>query len=667
MKKNLILLFFFCSSFIRAQNVHDTIQEILNCKGNDSVILARLTAFGRNLKTKPSLSIEVLTQLKNFSEKVKGKRDQASANRKIGVLYGDLNNYDKAIEYTYKAMQICDEINDKMGMAFCCNNIANFYQSKGKLTGDTVYYNKAVSFHLKNIALRKELKDTNWLYMSYSNASIAYIHLQEFDKAIQILNLSYNHYKDKPSTIGALSMVNSNLGDAYIGKAHITGRTEYFRKALSYLNDLVNSYRKEKRIDEDFADALEKSGEIYYETEQYDRSLLNLTEAFEMYKEIGNNQGLSTASLRLAKLYEKKNDFKRSNEFYNLYVAHKDTVLNRLNKSNLEQMQMIYQSGQKDKEIEKLKSDKVVQDVQLDKQRTLTFATIGGLVLLAVIGVILARSYYSKRKANLKITLAYNNIEAKNRLITESIHYAKRLQNAILPPIDLLKSNLDQFFIFYSPRDIVSGDFYWFTEHKGNIYFAVADCTGHGVPGALMSMIGNTMLHEIIDQKDITEPGDILSALNTGITNALRQQNADIFAQDDGMDISLICMNAKDRTQVKYASANHSIFVKDSKGLKELQGDIYSIGGSLGSAGKSFTTFSYTAEPGSSFVLTTDGFADQFGGPTNSKFLITRLEELLLKTDLRTGNTGELIAKAFEDWKGEHLQTDDVLITGFSV
>ena len=667
MKKNLILLFFFCSVFLRAQNVHDTIQEILNCKGNDSVILARLTAFGRNLKTKPSLSIEVLTQLKNFSEKVKGKRDQASANRKIGVLYGDLNNYDKAIEYTYKAMQICDEINDKMGMAFCCNNIANFYQSKGKLTGDTVYYNKAVSFHLKNIALRKELKDTNWLYMSYSNASIAYIHLKEFDKAIQILNLSYNHYKDKPSTIGALSMVNSNLGDAYIGKAHVTGRPEYFRKALSYLNDLVNSYRKEKRIDEDFADALEKSGEIYYETEQYDRSLLNLTEAFEMYKEIGNNQGLSTTSLRLAKLYEKKNDFKRSNEFYNLYVAHKDTVLNRLNKSNLEQMQMIYQSGQKDKEIEKLKSDKVVQDAQLDKQRTLTFATIGGLVLLAVIGVILARSYYSKRKANLKITLAYNNIEAKNRLITESIHYAKRLQNAILPPIDLLKSNLDQFFIFYSPRDIVSGDFYWFTEHKGNIYFAVADCTGHGVPGALMSMIGNTMLHEIIDQKNITEPGDILSALNTGITNALRQQNADIFAQDDGMDISLISMNAKDRTQVKYASANHSIFVKDSKGLKELQGDIYSIGGSLGSAGKSFTTFNYTAEPGSSFVLGTDGFADQFGGPTNSKFLITRLEELLLKTDLRAGNTGELIAKAFEDWKGEHLQTDDVLITGFSV
>jgi serine phosphatase RsbU (regulator of sigma subunit) len=285
-------------------------------------------------------------------------------------------------------------------------------------------------------------------------------------------------------------------------------------------------------------------------------------------------------------------------------------------------MQMIYQSTQKDNEISLLKTDKAIQQAQIDKQRTITFATIIGLGLLILVGVVLAKSYYTKRKANLKLTLAYNNIESKNKLITESIQYAKRLQNAILPPIEILNKNLNNFFIYYSPRDIVSGDFYWFSKHKGNIFFVVADCTGHGVPGALMSMIGNTLLHEIINQKNILDPGQILSLLNEGIINALRQQSNNILAQDDGMDISIVCFEEKNPYKLKYATANHSIFLKEGGIVRVLEGDIYSIGGSLGSTSNNFTTHEITVQPGNIIIMATDGYSDQFGGEKNRKYLV---------------------------------------------
>jgi serine phosphatase RsbU (regulator of sigma subunit) len=662
------LLFILLASFLaKADPVTDSIRLILSSNLSDSAILSDLTLYGRSLKPKPAKLIEVLSELKNFSEKVKNRKDLASANRKIGVLYGEITNYDKAIEYTHKGIQISEEIGDKNGLAFCYNNIANFYQSKGKLTEDTICYNKALGFHFKQIELRKELKDTTWLYLAYNNASIAYINLHQYEKAIEILTLSQNFYKGKKIHESSMALVYSNLGDAYLGLAHRTGRREYLRKALSYYSDLTNNFYKEIGNHDDFAEILQKAGEVYYEMEQYDRSLETLNRAYEMFRMLHHNEGMSTSARRLAKLYERKGDHKTANHFYSLYMDHKDTVLNKLNKINIEQMQMLYQSSQKDREIDKLKTDTVLQNEKLSRQKAITLATFGGLALLVLTGVILLRGIHAKKKANLKLTLAYQNIEFKNHQITESINYAKRLQSAILPPEELMKENLNDFFIFYSPKDIVSGDFYGFTKHKGKIFFAIADCTGHGVPGALMSMIGNTLLQEIINQKNILDPGEILTQLNEGISTSLRQQNnSDILAQDDGMDISIICLDEKNRTSIQYGSANHSIFVKNNKGVEELKGDIYSIGGSLGNTNKKYNTFSYTAEAGSFFILSSDGFADQFGGNSNSKYLITKFEEFISGTDLKN-SAGKKFEKEFNDWMGEHKQTDDVLVAGFSV
>jgi len=180
-------------------------------------------------------------------------------------------------------------------------------------------------------------------------------------------------------------------------------------------------------------------------------------------------------------------------------------------------------------------------------------------------------------------------------------------------------------------------------------------------------MIGNTLLNEIVNQKDIVEPGEILNQLNKGVKHALRQGGSDNISQDDGMDVSVVCIDKKNPSVLKYACANHSIFVKSNGKVTELTGDIYSIGGDFGKMEKTFENKTHKLEPNSFIVMSTDGFYDQFGGQKNSKFLISRFEELILTTDLEKNNAADAFDKALNAWTGEHRQTDDILVAGFRV
>jgi serine phosphatase RsbU (regulator of sigma subunit) len=195
----------------------------------------------------------------------------------------------------------------------------------------------------------------------------------------------------------------------------------------------------------------------------------------------------------------------------------------------------------------------------------------------------------------------------------------------------------------------------------------VVDCTGHGVPGALMSMIGNTLLNEIVNQKDVVDPGEILNQLNKGVKHSLRQSGSDFVSQDDGMDVSVCCIDKKDRSVLQYACANHSVFVKANGKVEELNGDIFSIGGDFGKTEKIFESKTHKLEPNSFIVMSTDGYYDQFGGPKGSKFLISHFEELIANTPLEQNNAAEIFEKTINDWKGQLRQTDDILVAGFKV
>lgn len=666
MKKFLIAFLFLLHGTSFADTFIDSVNAQAAKVPNDSARVIAYFNMAHEFYNVPVKAIEIASEMAVFAEKIKKKKDKALCLRKIGVIYHQLDFYDKALEYTFKSAQMFDELGDKDGVANCYNNIASAYKSKGALTNDNRLFDMAIEYHERCIRLRTELNDSDNVKNSYNNIALVYMEKKDYDRAIKYLKIPYDFFRRRKTDLNGIEMTTTNLGTAWLGKAKAERKPEYFRKAFSYFNERLNAYKNGTQA-QNYSTALEKIGEIYLETEQTNQAADFLERAYKRYQQSNDLPGQSSASLLLSKLYEKTGNYKLSNEYLYTHLSLKDSLLNERNKSNADQLQALYQSSKKDKEIEKLNNERKLKDAELGRQRTIIFSSVGGLLLILLLGFVLLSRYNLKKKANEQLSQAYDKIELKNRQITDSINYAKRIQSAILPPVHSIEQNLKCFFVFYRPKDIVSGDFYWFSHHAGKIFFVVGDCTGHGVPGALMSMIGNTLLNEIINQKNILDPGTILSHLHNGVTLALRQQDSGKLSQDDGMDVTICCVDENDNLAFSYATANHSLFLKDERGLTELKGDIYSIGGNFDNAEKKFTTHARRLSPGTTIILSTDGYYDQFGGPNHKKFLISRFEKLLLSNNLRGSKAKEVFEKAIDDWRGSTRQTDDILVAGFSV
>lgn len=252
-------------------------------------------------------------------------------------------------------------------------------------------------------------------------------------------------------------------------------------------------------------------------------------------------------------------------------------------------------------------------------------------------------------------------IEEKNKDILDSIRYARRIQEAIMPEKELLNYYFPEAFIFYQPKDIVSGDFYWFLEKYHKFFIAAVDCTGHGVPGAFMSVIGSNLLNQILNEYSILEPETILDHLNFRVQTALKQdQNAET---KDGMDIAF-CSIDQENDILQFAGANRPLWLVRKGELIKYEADKIPIGG--GQFGEhSYKGNSIPLKNGDIIYIFTDGYTDQFGGGQNKKFTSKRFADLILEIcDLPLQNQLEIIQKTFLEWKGKEEQTDDVLVIG---
>ncbi|PLX12523.1 MAG: hypothetical protein C0594_02330 [Marinilabiliales bacterium] len=255
-------------------------------------------------------------------------------------------------------------------------------------------------------------------------------------------------------------------------------------------------------------------------------------------------------------------------------------------------------------------------------------------------------------------------LEKKNITIINSISYAKLIQDAVLPTIEEIQSVLPDTFIIYYPRDIVSGDFYWYKKCQNKVFIAAIDCTGHGVPGAFMSMIGNTILNQVINEKHIEDPTEILEQLDAGVRYALSQEKEG-DTQDDGMDVSL-CVIDLEKKELNMSLANHVALYFDGNQLEYIQGDAFSIGGFFSKPkDKTFSSHKRKLNKDSILYMFTDGFQDQFGGENNEKLHLARLKQLIeLHVSQSIKSQKESISTAFKDWKGNERQIDDVLLIG---
>jgi serine phosphatase RsbU (regulator of sigma subunit) len=292
-----------------------------------------------------------------------------------------------------------------------------------------------------------------------------------------------------------------------------------------------------------------------------------------------------------------------------------------------------------------------------------TFFVITGLII--IIALVAIKLLLLNKKTNRILKSKNENIEEKNKSITDSINYAKRLQNAILPSSELVNITLPEHFILYEPKDIVSGDFYWVSHHDSKFMVAAIDCTGHGVPGALLSIVGHNAINQSVNELGITKPSEVMASMNTIIKKILHQDKGSDIR--DGMDMAL-CTFDRNTNILEYCGANNPIYIVSEGKLNVIKASKLTVGSLQEDVKAKPENHTLSLKKGDSFYIFSDGYADQFGGSDNKKFKTSRMQELLLSLkDVTMPKQKTLIYDAFKKWKGDNEQVDDVLVIGIRI
>jgi serine phosphatase RsbU (regulator of sigma subunit) len=343
----------------------------------------------------------------------------------------------------------------------------------------------------------------------------------------------------------------------------------------------------------------------------------------------------------------------------------KDSLMKQENISQSKEIEAKYENRKNEEQITHLNELNAEKDEVQQKQKQIIIYVSAGLGIVLLLSFFLVQLSAQRKKTNLRLAEQNKIIAEKNKDITDSINYASRIQKSVLPDEKILKENVSDYFIFNRPRDIVSGDFFWLA-HKGNrTYVAVADCTGHGVPGALVSVIGINMLNKVIEQNEIVSPAEMLEQLHVLVISAL---NKDTAAREskDGMDMGLVCIDAENK-KIIFASAGRPLYYNTTGKADVIKANRYSIAGEK-KADEKFSETEIPLEKGMAFYLSSDGYADQFGEATGKKFLSKRFQELLSEiSSLPMKEQGMKVEEAFVNWKGKVEQVDDVMVIGVRV
>lgn len=671
-RKLLFSLFPFIFSLAHAQveKKIDSLQVALKNATEDTVKRRIYDAIGYYY-----ITFDLAQSLQNYRNALElegdSSKEKVNTLRKMGNAYFHHMIYEKALEYYLQSLKVSTDIGDRAGMAASFGNMGNVYAREGDLSGNRSDYEKSIEFQTKAMEIRKALGDYDNLNNCILNIGNAYMGLGQEETALQNYQSALKRYEESEDH-GGIDLARINIAEAYLAlgnkthnKSDYEKAKEYFLERLSFYKD-VNSQTR--------ALLLKDLGEVYLREGNFPLAISYLEQALEMGKSTHETEVAKNAAKFLAELYGKKGDFKKAFEYGQLCDALKDSLITQQKTSDMTRMQIAFDTEEKESQIKLLETNQKMSQLEIaksnadiDRQRTIIIASFIAVFLLAGLVFLLFNRYKLKQQANDKIAAAYNLIERKNIQITDSINYAKRIQDSILPSEEMLRDYFPDSFIFYQPRDIVSGDFYWFSERAGKIIIAVADCTGHGVPGAFMSMIGNTILNEIVNEGGILDPAEILTHLDKDMSSSLRQGNSLRNGQEDGMDIS-ICVINKKQMQLEFAAANHSLFLFQSGKSEIIYGDIYSIGGIFGKGKKVFTKRTIQLQDHCSLFMSTDGYADQFGGEQHKKFMLGKFEEMLANIASEPASEQKKrMQQAFQSWKGETKQLDDVLVIGIKV
>lgn len=526
---------------------------------------------------------------------------------------------EKASPYLSQGISFAKKSGDRSLLYLCNDRMAS-------LLANQKNYSKSLEYYLDALTVAEELKNSDYLMESLINVSMAYAAVNKHKKAIEPLER-------------ALAITLKN-GDALKQQQCYNLLTDYCTKLG--LTDKANEYRElNKKVVQRQQQEVEK--------QQQQQAL----EKQVQEKDVA--QKTATAALQKQSQALRRAEDSLLATRYSL----KETT------SSLEEARVVNEKRQL--EIDLLSKDKALSDLRLQEQEArlenealFRNSIIAVVVLLAILIAVMVTNY--------RRTLAVNKkIDQQNKNIKSSINYAQRIQEAMLPKLDVQQKLLSEVFVLFKPRDVVSGDFYWFSEIKSwyspDVVVVAADCTGHGVPGAFMSMIGINALNGIVGG-GIAEPDQILQALDRDIRNALQQ---DKTGNNDGMDVA-ICIFRKEKSILEFAGAkNPLVYIQDGK-LTQIKGDVHPIGGGKRKHEFTYRKHKVPIEEPTTVYLFSDGYRDQFGGKDGTKFLSKNFNQLLLDIHQKPmDEQKKILDERIESWKSGHPQTDDIMVIGFKL
>lgn len=737
------ILLLFTKQFVFAQKA-DSLKQVLKTANHDTIRCNILNQLIED-ESDDKIWTDYNEQVKVICERnlKKSNLDEAlrlfytkklgNAFNNSGFLANQNGDMPKALEYFHKSLKLQKEVNDESGLAFSLNNIGAIYRNQGDIL-------KALDYYHQSLIIQEKLKDKKATAICLNNIGAIYKNQGLANKALDYFNRCLNIQKEIKDEAGIARTLN-NMGFIFQSKGDDKKAMYYYQMSLKIYESL-NSKQGIANVLKNIGSIYQKQGDVKKALECFNKSLIlqqeikdklgvtqsyinigkalldlgningalnNAQQSLKLSQELGFPDLISNSSNLLSKIYAKKGNYKEAYEMYQLHKQMADSMANEMNRKASIQKSFQYAYDKKSaadsvKVVEELK----VFDVQIRQERTLRIVLYVSIALFALLSVFIYNRFRVTRKqkyiieiqkvevdrqrdlADSRREIAETQkfiIEEKQKEILDSIHYAKRIQQAMLTSEEYITSRLisspvkktrgaSEYFIFYQPKDIVSGDFYWAIAHHNKFYFATCDCTGHGVPGAFMSLLNISFLNENVIERGIEEPSKILNEQRNEIIKALNPNGNE--NSKDGMDCVLCAFEFFQTEEEKqspgeivgtlhFSAANNPLWLIRNNELIKYKSDKMPVG-KFQDVIKDFSTQIIHLMKGDIIYTFTDGYTDQFGGGKGKKFMHKQLEKTLLDNNhLPMSQQRDLLSKTINDWKGDNEQVDDILIIGVRV
>ena len=655
-------------------------QDVHNPPSKDSIVL--LLQEGISLyDSMPHMALAYLERAEQLSrQKYPKKGIQFEINYRLGLLYEKSGNYDLAVSYFKEAIIFLDKSHLAMkGTVF--NHIGQISLQQGK-------YDEAMDYFPQALNIRLQLNDLEGQASSYLNIGTAYQKGGHYEQALEQYEKSLNLYTLLNNDRGKAECLN-NMGGLRLIQNQLEQALEYYLESEKIFSNAGNNEQLCRVYDNigstyHLMDETEQAKKYFYKMLQTSRSLSSPAILAETYYTVGNfyydydNQQSDSAIYYYSKAVEIAYS---SGLFEIMYVALEQrsrlhAIEGRYNEAYADLIAYNYAYDEvnnkeniraftEKSEQYKIEIERQQQEAKRRIQMIVNFALLVVVLLVCAVVVMLYRSFVQKKKANSLLAKQNDLLAEQKQEITDSIRYASLIQKAALPTKEYSDSILPENFVYFRPRDIVSGDFYWMDRTENYTIIAVADCTGHGVPGAIVSMLGISALNKITSKMTIPKADEILNELRQEIIRMLNPAGC-VQVRQDGMDIALVVI-PKEGREMEYAGAYNPLYLVRDGQLIEKKADRMPVGIYV-KMNQPFIANRFEYCSGDTIYMFSDGYASQFGGDDNSKFKSKKFKELLLSiNDYPMEEQARIVDQTFQEWKGTRSQMDDILVVGIKL